>query len=37
MTQKNIKIFINETYSTPPKRIMILTKQTFIISMTFGV
>ena len=37
MTQKSIKIFINEIYSKPPKRIIALSKQMFIISMTFGV
>ena len=36
MTQKNIEIFINEIYSKPPKNIIPQTKQTFIISMTFG-
>ena len=37
MTQKNIKIFINEIYSKPPKKIMLQTKQMFITLMTFGV
>ena len=36
MTQKNIKIFINEIYSKPPKSIMQQTKQMFILLMTFG-
>ena len=36
MTQKNIRIFINEIYSKPPEKIMSLTKQMFTISMTFG-
>ena len=36
MTQKNIKIFINEIYSKPPKKNYTTNKQTFIISMTFG-
>ena len=37
MTQKNIKIFINEIYSKPPKKIISQTKQTYTILMTFGV
>ena len=37
MTQKNIKIFINDIYSKPPKSNMIQTKQTYTILMTFGV
>ena len=37
MTQKPIKIFVNEIYSTPPKKIIAQTKLTFIISMTYGV
>ena len=36
MTQKNIKIFINEIYFEPPKSIMPQTKQMFIILMTHG-
>ena len=37
MTQKNIKIFINEIYSKPPKNILLQTKQTYTILMIFGV
>ena len=37
MTQKNIKVFINEIYSKPPKRIMLKTKLIFIILITLGV
>ena len=36
MTQKNIKIPINEIFSKPPKRIMLQTKQTYTILMTYG-
>ena len=36
MSQKNIKIFINEIYSKPPKRIILQTKQVFITVMTYG-
>ena len=36
MTQKNIKIFINEIYSKPPKSIIPQTKQMFIILMRIG-
>ena len=37
MTQKNIRIFINEIYSKPLKKIMIQTKQTYTMWMRFGV
>ena len=37
MTQKNIKNFIKEIYSKPPKKNYITKKQTFITMMTFGV
>ena len=37
MTQKSIKIFINETYSKGQKRIIAQAKQTHSILMTFGV
>ena len=36
MTQKNIKIFINEISSKPTKNFIPQTKQIFIILMTFG-
>ena len=38
MTQKNIKIFINEIYSKGPKKYYATnkTKQTYSILMTFG-
>ena len=36
MSQKNIKIFVSETYSKGPKSIIPQTKQTFIILMTYG-
>ena len=36
MTQKNIKIFINEIYSKDQESNMRQIKQMFIISMTFG-
>ena len=37
MTQKSNNVFIDEIYFKPPKKPIPLTKQTFIILMTFGV
>ena len=37
MTQKNIKIFINEIYSKPPKRNYATNKTHVFLLMTFGV
>ena len=36
MTQTNIKTFLEEIYSKPPKKNMLQTKQMFTKSMTFG-
>ena len=37
MTQKNIKIFIDEIYTKPPKKKYVTKKLMIILSMTYGV
>ena len=37
MTQKSIRIFINEIYSKPPKQNYLKTKHMFTKVMTYGV
>ena len=37
MTQQSIKMFINETYSKPPKRNYITNKHMFVLLMKIGV